>query len=387
MKTNGTGKNEDAILGEYGFWDYTTPAAGSMEQYAKEDYILLLDDMAGAGMNSLVVMMKWLTTGYRSSLSFLDQLPGNLTIDSDNELLRGVISEAGKRGIKTWLGGALTHYGIETFGLTPHTRLDVVDDFQLPMPVGIYSPDLPGVAERIVRICEELVELFPEAGGLIVELEDADVYQPHRRALYNAWAEANGRASYEQLMADFRLRSKHANDVPEWRDYTTQSRIDVLDAVEKAVRSKGFSGDLATICECALAPFVVSCGINITEFHRQLPQWMAITFHYEKSRYRHALMDLCIDTPKREGLTVLYLPRGVSTLPVWPMPISLEQSWQMDVEDVLKYRPHGVWWFASGASSEGIHTSPSKLREAGFTSGLQARRKLLEVASQLCVAR
>ena len=72
-----TGSSRSPFLKEYGFWDYTTPLAGGMEMFRRDDYLLLLDDMAGAGMNSLAVNIKWCTTGYRSRLDFLDQLPGN----------------------------------------------------------------------------------------------------------------------------------------------------------------------------------------------------------------------------------------------------------------------------------------------------------------------
>ena len=62
----------------HGFWDYTTPGAGGMEHYRREDYRLLLEDMRRAGMNSLAINVKWLTTGYRSRLPFLDQAPWQL---------------------------------------------------------------------------------------------------------------------------------------------------------------------------------------------------------------------------------------------------------------------------------------------------------------------
>ena len=34
-----------------------------MERFQKEDYLPLLDDMARAEMNSLMIVVKWLTTG------------------------------------------------------------------------------------------------------------------------------------------------------------------------------------------------------------------------------------------------------------------------------------------------------------------------------------
>ena len=81
-----------------------------MERYQRDDYLRLFDDMSGAGMNSLLVCIKWLTTGYRSCLPFLDQLLDNPVIDSDNALLREAIEEARKRDIKVLLGAVVSIY-------------------------------------------------------------------------------------------------------------------------------------------------------------------------------------------------------------------------------------------------------------------------------------
>jgi len=95
-------------LSEHGFWDYTTPGAGGMEAFEKPDYLALLDDMAAARMNSLLICPKWSTTGYQSRLPYLDQQPSNKVIRSGNELLRWALAEAAKRGIKTWLSAFVT---------------------------------------------------------------------------------------------------------------------------------------------------------------------------------------------------------------------------------------------------------------------------------------
>ncbi len=65
----------EPFLEEYGFGDYTAPVAGGMERFGLDNYRLLLDDMLNARMNSLLVCIKWLTTGYYSKLSFQDQSP------------------------------------------------------------------------------------------------------------------------------------------------------------------------------------------------------------------------------------------------------------------------------------------------------------------------
>ena len=232
-------KDRSRPLLEYGFWDYTTPGAGGMEAYRQDDYVSLLDDMARAGMNSLMILVKWLTTGYRSRLPFQDQSPDNPVTASDNSLLRWVIEEAGKRKIKIWLGGAVTYFDVTQFEEKPYRTYHRLGGFDLPVEVGLYDTDTPGLIKRIVQIYGELVESFPGAGGLLVELEDAGLENSHRIPLYNRWAEENGRPPFRELAHPLNPRSF---DVPAWRDYTTHSRLKVLQAVEDGVRAKGFGG-------------------------------------------------------------------------------------------------------------------------------------------------
>ena len=125
-------------------------------------------------------------------------------------------------------------------------------------------------------------------------------------------------------------------------------------------------------------------AVNLKEFRTNFPHWIATTYEYNKWEHRYAMMDLCIDQPKQEGIRVFYLPRGVMTWgDQWPLPISLEQSWQMDLEDIRKFKPQGVWWFGSGAGNEGAHVSLSRLEQAGYGSGEHARQALLEFTSEL----
>ena len=59
-------------ISEIGFWEYTCPGHGSVEEYSARDWDVLLDDMSAGGFNSLVLGVKWLSTGYRSRLKWLD---------------------------------------------------------------------------------------------------------------------------------------------------------------------------------------------------------------------------------------------------------------------------------------------------------------------------
>lgn len=203
-------RNRDGFLMEHGFWDYTTPGAGGMESYGRDDYLSLLDDMAGAGMNSLMVTVKWLTTGYRSRLPFQDQSPDNPVIASDNSLLRRAIEEAAQRGIKVWLGGAVTYFDTSRFRADPYRTYTRLSGFDLPVEVGLFDTDTPGITERIVQIYEELVELFPGAGGLEVELEGAGVESARRIPLYDRWARENGRPPFAELGHPFNPRKIQA---------------------------------------------------------------------------------------------------------------------------------------------------------------------------------
>ena len=177
---------------QYGFLDYTTPGAGGMEHYERDDYISLLDDMAAAGMNSLVMVIKWRTTGYTSRLPWLDQEPTNPAVAWDNGLVHFAIREAQERGIKVWLGAVVTQHIIEKYGASIHRQYEIFVDGQ-PRRAAIYDLDMPQVAERAVAIFDEIVELFPQADGLMVEVEGGDRLAPHRVEPYDTWAVEHGK--------------------------------------------------------------------------------------------------------------------------------------------------------------------------------------------------
>lgn len=369
------------ILDEYGFWDYTAPFEGGMECYERDDYLRLLDDMAGARMNSLVVVVKWITTGYRSRLPFLDQLPGNKMIESDNRLLRDTIDEAAKRNIRVWIAAVTSLFVKEQYGGNPYA---VHDSFPGGFPCvqfGLYDADHPEFAERSVAIAEELVELFPGAAGLIIELEGCGQETPHRIPLYETWARENGRAPFAELGHPFNPR---AFDAPDWRDYTTHRRIEVLRAVQDAVRAKGFSGQLATLFEESGCSYSVTLEVNLKMMREQCPDWMGVTYEHDKWNHRYGSMDLNVETPRNFGHRICLIPRGVMTwCDVWPMPISLQDNWRMDVEDIMLFKPDGAWWFGTGTKNEGAGTALSRLRDLGFASGVEARRALLDATKEL----
>jgi hypothetical protein len=398
-KTEGSGQR---FLREHGFWEYTTPGAGGFEAYDYDDYMLALDDMVQAGMNSLLLQIKWVTTGYRSGLPYLDQLPGNRVIESDNELLRKVIAGARARKIKTWLSLVTNHFEPDKFGSIPHTVYP--SKHGCPIPSGVYDPDAPRVVEASVEMFEEAVDLFPDVDGLELEMEYVADREPHRIPFYNEWAKANNRPLYDDPGC---VSGRH------WFDYQTASIIKVMKAVEKAVRDKGFRGDLAHINYVSRAMVTDSkTGIqyripdhvvNVEMMQSECPSWGSIDYAYHKGLPRSPdsrdwyprspdcledfYMDVAVGYPKRLGLTAYYLARGVMTY-TWGGTDRqrLERSWEQDVADVLKHQPQGFWWFGAGSRSPGAHTSLPLLKQLGYPDDVAARRALLKIAAQLQAA-
>lgn len=372
------------FLHECGFWEYIVPYTGGFESYDLDDYRLALDDMAGAGMNSLMLMVKWFTTGYRSKLPYLDQSPDNKNIASGNELLRKVMAEAKARRIKVWLGVVTSHYDADKCDLTP--RVVTPGFLGCPFKVGFYDPDVPGMIDHGARIFEELLDEFPQPDGFMLEMEDVDARKPYRVAPYNAWAAANNRPPYGDPAMVSGLH---------WFDYQTAAIIRATKAVETTVRGKGFHGDLATINklgETRDKSRVNKTGnqlVNIEMMRRDCPAWATINYNYDKGR-REGDRDWCmvpaVTYPKGLGMNVYYLPRGVMTYqwrePPWERQ-ELERSWAEDVADVLKYQPQNLWWFGAGGKSDGIDTSIKHLKRMGYADDVAARRALLKIAAPL----
>lgn len=364
---------------EHGFWDYTAPGAGGMEGYGPADYDALLDDMRGCGMNSVVVMAKWLTTGYRSRLPFLDQHPENPVTAGDNAVLRRFLEHAEAAGVRTWLGAVVSMYPVGSVRAEPSLVITDMCGTPMPFPVGVFDADTPEVTTFAVAIFDELRSLFPMAGGFLVELELADRAMTHRIPLYDRWAERNGRPPFCDLMHGITARSA---DISPWRDYTTARRIEVLKAVEGSLRSKGFGGRLAVLCETGGGGLQIQQEVNLAMLKAACPDWVSVSYdpNYLKTRNRLGFMEMAVDEPRRAGLTAHYLPRGVMTWGAgWPLELSLEQIWDAELEDIARFRPDGVWWFGSGigAASEGAHVSLERLRASGYPDGRAARQALI----------
>jgi hypothetical protein len=374
------------FLREHGFWEYTTPLTGGFETYGNDDHLLLLDDMAQAGMNSIMLMVKWYTTGYRSRLPYLDQSPENRVIASDNKLLRKVIAEAKSRRIKVWLGAVANYFNFKMFGSIPYR---VIPDNYYGFQVGMYDPDAPQVVERGAAIFEELCDEFPGVDGLMVELENVDGRAAHRIPFYNEWAKSNKRPPYGDLNTVSDLH---------WFDYQTASIIKATKAIEKAVRAKGFRGDLATINKNSEKiggnPQTRHQMVNLEMMRRDCPAWATINYWYYKGlpdgKYdlypAREYMETGVAYPKSLGMNVYYLPRGVMTYLASDPPNEWTDRDRLDVADVQEYQPQNLWWFGAGSKGPGVHTSLPILKQMGYADDVAARRALLGIAAPLRAA-
>jgi hypothetical protein len=364
---------------EIGFWDYTCPLHGSLEVYSQSDWDILLDDMSSGGFNSLVLGIKWLTTGYASRYNWLDQDQNCTAISSKNHLVHHAFQGARKRGIRTWALVVATIFPTHPFEL-PHGIPYWTDDFRL------YDLDTPGLSERIDFLFEEVVDLFgDELDGIVVELEFCDGEAAHRVPIYNAWAMANNRPDF-QTIKNFRMEPRFY-PFTHWRDFTTSRRIDTLIRVEQVIRSKGFKGKLASIIEIDNQHMAVMGNVNLHMLRESLQDWAVVTYDsiYDRRRNRLATMDFCIQQPRSAGLSPHYLTRGVMTfgIPSDLPPTKLEDHWQMAIEDARQFKPDALWFMGSDCRLDGMVCSHVKLPEWGFKDPRTARKRLMKMTEIL----
>jgi len=362
---------------EIGFWDYTCPGNGSLERYTRDDWEVLLDDMAAGGMNSFVLCVKWLTTGYRSQYAWLDQDPAVTAIASDNALIHQALQGARKRGIRTWLLVVGTQYHAPSFGIQPANPEAYWGE------IGMYDLDQPGVAERIQLLYEEIVSLFgEETDGIVAELEFCDGPGAHRIPLYEAWAAAEGRRSYEEI-SRITLEPR-SYPFLEWRDFTTERRIAMLKQIEATVRGKGFFGPLTTLVEVGNCDGVLVRNVNLPRLRAGLPGWELVTYDsiYDRRINRLATMDFCVERPRALGFEVSWLTRGVMTFGAnWSeIADSLHDQWQMSLEDAQQFQPDRLWFMGADACMpDGMVCNSAKLPQWGYPDGRTARLALMEM--------
>ncbi len=370
---------------EIGFWDYTCPAHGSLENYTKADWDVLLDDMVEGGFNSLVICPKWLTTGYKSSYDWLDQDPSIAAIQTDNATIHHALQGAKKRGMRTWILVVASIFHVEKFGIKPASPSWVTTRKR-----GEYDLDQPGVGDRIEMLFGELARLFgKDSDGFIIEFEQCDHEAPHRVALYEQWAKENNRPDFATIK-NVALQPRSYPFV-HWRDFTTSRRIAMYRRVEKSLRENGFNGTISTIAEMANGPTYVCGNVNLTELHRQLPTWPVLTYDDSYNRHvnRLATRDICMDQPKKIGLETQWLTRGVMTWN-WPADapaLNLEEQWRMSMEDAIESKPDVLWFMVADARHEGLGADIKKLPQWGFSDGRTARKRLMAMAKEMGLAR
>jgi hypothetical protein len=368
---------------EFGFWEYTAPGGGSVDSYTTDDWDVLLDDMAAGGMNSLVLCVKWLTTGYRSRYDWLDQDQNATGISTDNSVIHYAMREARKRGMKIWLLVVSTQYNAAKFGIQPANPDAYWGEF------GMYDLDQPGIAERIELLYAEIIELFGEmADGLIAELEFCDRDSPHRIPIYNEWAQAENRPDYDTI----KKIAMEPRSYPffDWRDFSTDRRSVMLKRIESVVREKGFTGPLTTIVEVGSCDGVMVRNVNLPRLRKTSPTWGVVTYDsiYDRRINRLSSMDYCIVQPRELGYEINFLTRGVMTFGAnWDdITDSLDDQWRMVYEDALMFKPDRFWFMGADARNpEGMVCNPIKLPQWGYPDGRTARLAMLKMAKEMGV--
>jgi len=360
-----------STIKEIGFWDYSCPRHGSLERYRNADWDVLLDDMAEGGLNSLVLCPKWMTTGYKSRLPWLDQEECT-AIETDNEVLFYGLSEAKKRGIRCSLLVVSTQFVAKNYGVPPLTD-------SLWGEYGCYDLDFPGLQERMLEMYDEIHDLFGSyVDRYICELEYCDYTAPHRIPPYEAWAKQYNEPEYKDITGITNLQPRWYPFFT-WRRYTTWCRANALNAVRDLLHRKGFTGPFATIAEVCNRDQVMIGNTDFAMMQEKVADLEMVTYDsiYNRKINRDAAMDFCIPNPRKHGYkTVHWLTRGVMT---FDKTDNLNEQWDMSIEDALRYQPDTLWFMGTDTTTDtGEVCSRAKLPAWGYTDGIVARRALIK---------
>ena len=364
-----------AQIKEIGFWDYSCPQNGSLDQYDYDDWQLLLDDMAEGGINSLVLCPKWLTTGYKSKLPWLDQ--GDCTaIKTDNKVLRFALEEARKRGIICTLLVVSTQFNVASFGSVPDNPKAIWGE------TGSYDLDFPGLHDRVLDMYTEIHDLFGDlTDRYVCELEFCDNSAPHRIPKYDAWAKENNEPSF----ADISNITLQPRDYPflSWRKFTTWCRANMLNDIYSLLKNKGFTGGFSTIAEVGNAEQVMVGNTDFAVMKKNLPTLELVTYDsiYDRKKNRESSIEFCVTNPKKYDYTVHWLTRGVMTFGEnWDdVTDNLDEQWDLSIADAAKYQPDSLWFMGADAREEnGLVCNSKKLPAWGYDDGITARRSLIK---------
>jgi hypothetical protein len=123
---------------------------------------------------------------------------------------------------------------------------------------------------------------------------------------------------------------------------------------------EGYQGPFSLLCETGAHPCNVQQAVNLEILKSACPDIVAISCdpNYDKSRNRLGIMEM-----------------------------SLEDFWRVELDDIARFKPDGVWWFGSGCAvgTEGAHVSAARLRQSGYKDGRDARRAFLRALAKRLV--
>ncbi len=157
---------------DFGWWEVFAPSLhGRAHLWNQAQWAEQIEWMASRGTRVLFLYLHWYSTGYRSSLPWLDQPDFSLNVATENAVLRRLLRQARGRKIRVYLVNQVYLYDAETYdGPT------VLDEFAdaahyWPKRLVVAEAAETSVRNRIAKMFVEQAELFPNAAGFLLEGE------------------------------------------------------------------------------------------------------------------------------------------------------------------------------------------------------------------------
>ncbi len=198
---------------EFGWWEVFAPSLhGRAHLWNANQWAEQIEWMASRGARTLFLYLHWYSTGYRSSLDWLDQPDYSLNVVAENAILRRLLRHARGRRIRVYLVNQVYVYDAESW--KGPTALEEFPDaaHYWPRRLVLAEAANSSVRNRIAKMFVEQAELFPNAAGLLLEGE--------------------GKASKGNYLAKRALTEREAR---------------LTAKVERAVRRTGYTGEVGYI--------------------------------------------------------------------------------------------------------------------------------------------
>ncbi|NOZ56870.1 MAG: hypothetical protein GXO73_08820 [Calditrichaeota bacterium] len=157
---------------DFGWWEVFAPSLhGRAHLWNQAQWAEQIEWMGSRGARVLFLYLHWYSTGYHSSLAWLDQPDFSLNVATENAVLRRLLRQARGRKIRVYLVNQVYLYDAETYD--GPTVLDEFADAAHYWPKRLVVADAAetSVRNRIAKMFVEQAELFPNAAGFLLEGE------------------------------------------------------------------------------------------------------------------------------------------------------------------------------------------------------------------------